>query len=76
MQVSKEENSVWYQYEGLDRVETLMMMVEQLFGRMEEDFSVHPSLHNEQCRRLINKTNKTLSKLYREIGGWKNEESY
>lgn len=75
MIISKEENNEWYQHEGLDRVDTILIMLQQLLGNCEDEFSLHPSLHNKKCRKLVDKARKSLEKLYQEIGEWEDEES-
>lgn len=60
------KNDKWFQHEGLDRVSTILTMLDQLLGY--ED--VHPSIYNEECKKLLKKATKNLAKLYQKIGEW------
>lgn len=59
----KEDNSIWYQHEGHDRVHTVMEMLDCLLEN-------HPSLYNEECHKLLCKAQKALFSLYQKIGEW------
>lgn len=59
----EEDNSIWYQHEGHDRVHTIQEMVDCLLEG-------HPSIHNKECEKLVSKVQETLSNLYQKIGEW------
>lgn len=64
------KNDVWYQHEGLDRVS---MIIEQLNSAFGDHDSLHPSIYNDECKKLLAKCYKNLSKLYQEIGQWEKD---
>lgn len=63
----------WYQHEGLDRCHMLLNILGQAFGQPDEDFeasTVHPSIWNEECNKLLSEATKALADLYQKIGEW------
>lgn len=71
--------NVWYQYEGLDRCHTLLVMLDQLFGYYDPDCDfgdgrTHPAIWNDRCREALSNATSALADLYQAIGEYEDKE--
>lgn len=71
------KNDEWFQHEGCDRTHTILRMIGELLGDYcssdsyeENADSIHPSIWNEECGVLLEKTLESLAELYQKIGEW------
>lgn len=67
------KNTVWYQHEGMDRTHMLICMLCEAFGDYQDEENCHPSLYNEECRKLADIAGSALADLYQKIGEWEEE---
>lgn len=57
--------------EGMERVYIIQELISSTLGFPDtKDGSVHPAVHNYQCRKYLKKAIRNLSKLYQEMGEW------
>lgn len=61
-----------YQHEGLDRVDTILSLMENRLGYPSDE--VHASIYDERAKELLLKANEALSELYQHIGNWEENE--
>lgn len=61
-----------YQYEGLDRVDTILSLMENRLGYPSDE--VHDSIYDERAKELLLKANEALCELYQHIGNWEENE--